>query len=68
MTLGEIKKFKGQIKLWVKVFQDEGEHFPISKAAFLRSIGGDVPHSDDGLHDDTHIDAFVSSSGKLLVG
>ena len=61
-TLGNFKKAVQGRKLfvWVNWAREDGEYFPMSVSAFLRSIGADVPHSRDGLHNDTFIDFTIS--------
>lgn len=53
LTIGDIKKHKGEIRAWVNIFGEDGAYVKVSKASILRAIGADVPFSDDGLADET---------------
>ena len=66
-TIGELKKIRKPLFIRCPWSVNDDEYFPISKAAFLRTIGADVPHADDGLSDNTEIKA-IETDDSVLIG
>jgi hypothetical protein len=64
LTIADLKKHRGLIMAWVKVFDGGGEYVLISKTAILKAIGADIPYSRDGLDPGT----ALKSSSKILDG
>ena len=60
-TLGKVKQaMKGRkLFVWVTMFGNQGELIEVSKSKFLSAIGADVSFENDGLHDDTTINAKI---------
>lgn len=53
LTVGDLKKHRGEIRAWVRVFDEDGEYVVVSKTKLLRAIGADVAFHRGGLHPTT---------------
>jgi hypothetical protein len=69
LTVGDLKKHRGLIMAWVKVFDEYGTYLPISKTAILKGVGADIPPSRDGLHPDTALESSAEiRDGIFYIG
>ena len=53
LTIGDLKRHRGRVAAWVKVFDEDGEYIHVSKASVLKAIGADVSFARDGLNNTT---------------
>lgn len=69
LTVGDLKRHRGDIYVWARIWDEDGEYFRVSKGEVLRKIGANVPASRDGLADDTPLskESRIGDNGTLYI-
>ncbi len=68
MTIGEIKRFKGTLKVLVNALGHDEIYVRVSKAAILKALGAEYGFDAGGMHNDTHVEAFLLDAETMLIG
>lgn len=68
LTIDGLKRAARGRKLFVAVdWGNNGvDHFPVSLASFLRTIGADISYKNDGLHENTEVNYTVDGKSIFI--